>query len=387
MPPTGSSSATRRYRKKRKASESTGVEEEAVSNSKKHLASNDDVEEGEVSGDGADADEDRSRELQASLIERQEQEILSLKRRLEEREAYANDTIEADNQRLTSLESKMDQMLSMMTKGSSKQEEKPDFSVQFLHTKVDKCIRMILEVSENLQKTQKFIKQLQRTEEKTEKEEVNKAQATRFSTAGALKSINKAAETSPSSRKEEIKGKDPEKPKPPDPNEQHKWGKNMLLVGDGFWGSFSKLEDIKNTVDVMTNSVGFRIGTVRENCMINDLFDSREMLKFPLPNRFKTVGISVGSFDLLTDKNLMTLADGPFAEVKKNNASVLSKKAHIVRKMVDKLLGMDRNVVLLVPPFGKHRREIFQQWRDMVVQHCDDLMLPSFRILDLCNLM
>ena len=83
----------------------------------------------------------------------------------------------------------------------------------------------------------------------------------------------------------------------------------------------------------------------------------------------------------------MTLSEGPIAEVKKNNASVLNKKAHLVRKMVDKLISMDRRVVLVIPPYGKQRREVFQQWRDIVLAHTNDLQLPTFRTLDLYNLM
>ena len=103
--------------------------------------------------------------------------------------------------RVVGLETKMDTVIKSLTK---KEEDQPtaaakgagpkDFQITSLHNKVDKCMRMILEVTEGLQKTSKFIKQLQNAEKKSEKEEekVKKEEMTRihtarFSTAGRLK--------------------------------------------------------------------------------------------------------------------------------------------------------------------------------------------------------
>ena len=125
---------------------------------------------------------------------------------------------------------------------------------------------MILEVSENQQKTSKFIKALQRAESKAEakieKEEMNKLHSTRYSTAGVVKTIQQAAAKRAASEETKespatslaVAAPDqpspaahlssaaaaaasaptakPEKPRAPDPNEQHKWGRNMLLVVD-----------------------------------------------------------------------------------------------------------------------------------------------------------
>ena len=99
------------------------------------------------------------------------------------------------------------------------------------------------------------------------------------------------------------------------------------------------------------------------------------------------MGISVGATDLLTDPDLKTLSDGPIAQIKKTNSAILHRKAHLVKKLAEKLITMGRSVVLVIPPFGKNKREVFQQWREIILSYCSDLALPKFRTLDLYNLM
>ena len=105
--------------------------------------------------------------------------------------------------RMVGLEAKVDTVVKALTsknegedgddkQGTSKGGKGSDFHIQSLHSKMDKCMRMVLEVTEGLQKTNKFIKQLQkaeekseREEEKTKKEEMQKVHSARFSTAGS----------------------------------------------------------------------------------------------------------------------------------------------------------------------------------------------------------
>ena len=100
--------------------------------------------------------------------------------------------------RVVGLETKMDTVIKSLAEGSKKEEQqqptaaKGDFQITSLHNKVDKCMRMILEVTEGLQKTSKFIKQLQsaekkveKEEEKVKKEEMTRIHTARFSTAGS----------------------------------------------------------------------------------------------------------------------------------------------------------------------------------------------------------
>ena len=107
----------------------------------------------------------------------------------------------------------------------------------------------------------------------------------------------------------------PDKPKAPEPEEKHAWGTNMLLVGDTLWCALSRLDDVKAETDEMSKTVGFRIGQVRDTLWIADMVDKTKddwgneqiRVKIPVPQRFKTVAISVGASDLLNDANLKTL--------------------------------------------------------------------------------
>ena len=215
--------------------------------------------------------------------------------------------------------------------------------------------------------------------------------------AGCVKALTAVTAEEPKPARQPVKAPSPppSKPKAPEPEEKHAWGTNMLLVGDTLWCALSRLGDVKAEVDEMVKTVGFRLGQMRDSVYIGDLVDKvkdqfgneQVRVKFPIPQRFKTVGISVGATDLLTDTQLKTLEDGPIGEVKKNNASVLARKAHMIRKLAEKLMSMGRSVVVVIPPFGHQRREIFQQWRDTLLHQCDDLEFPKFRTLDLLSLM
>merc|ERR1712029_666340 len=282
-----------------------------------------------------------------------------------------------------------------------------DFMVESLHTKVDKCMRVLSDVVEKLQETNKVIKQLQRAEaksereeEKNKKEEMIKLHSARFSTAGAIKALTadtaaggsgdggvKRSERTPVLPPSTVKVT-PEKPKPPEPDEKYGWARDMLLVGDTFWRAFVRTNDIKAETDEMSKAVGFRMGAVKEQFWIHDAIDDRGIVKFPLPQRFKTVALSIGATDLLDPSaGLKTLEEGPISEVRECNARILHKRAHLVRRLSEKLMGLGRSVVVVIPPFGKHRKEVFIHWREIVMKQCEDLDLPNFRFLDLQTLM
>jgi len=438
----------RKYRaRKRDESESGGEneKEDGPSNNKvpKTDDNNRDRDENEVldqeesdHGSGSESEEYSGKEVkegrrrvssskilkcQCTTVEKQAREIQDLKRKLLQKQVYdekgsTEPALDANQQddlwtRMVGLEAKVDTVVKALTsknegedgddkQGTSKGGKGSDFHIQSLHSKMDKCMRMVLEVTEGLQKTNKFIKQLQkaeekseREEEKTKKEEMQKVHSARFSTAGSIKALaqDPAEDKAKKFERTPIQAptiQEPEKPKEPEAEEKYAWGTNMLLVGDTFWCSFKRLADVQAEVDGMTASVGFRIGQTKDSILISDMYDTiRDCLKFPLPQRFKTVGISVGATDLLTDPDLKTLSDGPIAQIKKTNSAILHRKAHLVKKLAEKLITMGRSVVLVIPPFGKNKREVFQQWREIILSYCSDLALPKFRTLDLYNLM
>ena len=101
------------------------------------------------------------------------------------------------------------------------------------------------------------------------------------------------------------------------------------------------------------------------------------------------IGISIGATDILEAKSehIKTLAEGPLNEIKRHNLPTLQYMAKGVKDMVQKLLAMDKLVILLIPLYGKMRREVFDQWQTVLKETMDDLPFPSFRMLNLQNLM
>ena len=86
-------------------------------------------------------------------------------------------------------------------------------------------------------------------------------------------------------------------------------------------------------------------------------------------------------------EHIKTLKDGPLAIIKKHNLPTLQYMANSVKSMVQKLLATEKFVLLLIPLYGKERREVFDHWRKVLQDTLEDLPFPSFRILNLQNLM
>ena len=101
------------------------------------------------------------------------------------------------------------------------------------------------------------------------------------------------------------------------------------------------------------------------------------------------VGISIGATDILEAKpeHIKTLKEGPLNEVKRHNFSTLKYMANQVKAMAEKLLSMNKFVLLLIPLYGSKKREVFDQWQTVLTETMADLPFPSFRILNLQNLM
>ena len=99
--------------------------------------------------------------------------------------------------------------------------------------------------------------------------------------------------------------------------------------------------------------------------------------------------ISIGATDILEAKSehIITLKEGPLSNVRKHNLPTLQFMAKSIRDMIQKLLAMDKCVLLLIPLYGKQRREVFDQWQNVLQDTMDDLPFPSFRMLNLQSLM
>ena len=99
------------------------------------------------------------------------------------------------------------------------------------------------------------------------------------------------------------------------------------------------------------------------------------------------IAISIGAADLLSDESLLTLRQASLEEVKQKNLAPLQEKAEQLRGMVTKLLALHKDVILVIPASGTQRVEVFRQWEEIVIETFQDVTLPSFKILNLSDLM
>ena len=73
--------------------------------------------------------------------------------------------------------------------------------------------------------------------------------------------------------------------------------------------------------------------------------------------------------------------------MKRHNLPTLQYMADCVKAMVQKLLSMNKFVLLLIPLYGSKKREVFDHWQSVLSEKLADLPFPSFRILNLQSLM
>merc|ERR1719414_398399 len=357
------------------------------------------------------------------MLSKKEREIVILKRKLQEKEVYGSTTevrnelknmSENSDEKIGAIELKLNDVIAFIEE--QKKNSIPR-KIESLHNKIDKMIRLLSDVTETQKKNSKVLQHLQKAHEaqaQKEQDEIEKLKKTRYS-ASLPSNLAAVASKDPgckSPKPEDVKlksaifseknskdgatennsiSKSPIKPPlPPDPHEELRWGENMILVGDTFWRSFLRLEDVKNTVDKMEQAVQFRIPAARDNEVIKRLYDSaRGKILFALPPKVKIVGISIGATDILEAKpeHIKTLKEGPLNEVKRHNLPSLQYMAQNVKAMIEKLLSMNKFVLLLIPLYGSSRREVFDQWQTVLTEVMSDLPFPSFRILNLQNLM
>lgn len=99
------------------------------------------------------------------------------------------------------------------------------------------------------------------------------------------------------------------------------------------------------------------------------------------------IAISIGAQDLLAGDQLLTLRQASLEEVKQNNSAPLQEKARHLKGMITKLLSMNKHVILIIPASGTQRVEVFRHWEEIVTESMQDLTLPSFKLLNLPELM
>jgi hypothetical protein len=95
----------------------------------------------------------------------------------------------------------------------------------------------------------------------------------------------------------------------------------------------------------------------------------------------------IGSQDLFQDTSLITLKQASLEEVKFRNKSKLKGKASQIKAMIGKLLKADKQVVYIVPATSVQRKEVFDQFEEILTEVLADLPFPAFKLLKLPLLM
>jgi hypothetical protein len=146
------------------------------------------------------------------------------------------------------------------------------------------------------------------------------------------------------------------------------------------------VDDVAVVVKKMEKSVNFRINC-RPNEVLSRLYDDkRDKLLFAVPPKIYRIAISIASHDLMTDQSLLTLRQASLEEVKLKNRVLLQEKAGRLKGMIKKLLSLNKHVILVVPPAGTQRIEVFRHWEEVVLEAMQDLPMPDFKILNLPDL-
>jgi hypothetical protein len=83
---------------------------------------------------------------------------------------------------------------------------------------------------------------------------------------------------------------------------------------------------------------------------------------------------------------LLTLRQASLEEVKLKNRVLLQEKAGQLKGMIKKLLSLNKHVILVVPPAGTQRIEVFRHWEEVVLEAMQDLPMPDFKVLNLPDL-
>jgi len=102
---------------------------------------------------------------------------------------------------------------------------------------------------------------------------------------------------------------------------------------------------------------------------------------------FFRIAISIGAQDLLSDGSLLTLRQASLEEVKQKNSAPLQEKAEQLKGMVEKLVSLNKHVILVIPATGTQRVEVFRHWEEIVLETFQDVAMPHFKILNLPELM
>jgi len=268
-----------------------------------------------------------------------------------------------------------------------------------LHNKIDKSIRLLAETSENQKKMNKVLQDLikytglmNQDKETVEVEEKKKKKKDKERDRSRGRKRSRSRSTEKRRRSRSGSGDRVKMPAVMPPSsidhefEEMKWGLNMTLIGDGHWKSLMMVDDIKNIVDRMTKKVNFKVMCNDSENLASMYEEERDTLMVALPKSCYKVGISIGSYEL-GDPSLLTLKDGPLDEVRRRNEPKLNQKARILKEMVLNLIRQNKQVIVMIPPHGEARMELFQHWEDILLQKLRDIRFPSIKILNMNQIM
>ena len=241
-----------------------------------------------------------------------------------------------------------------------------------LQSKLDVIVRQLDDISTAQKKMQKVVQDLQKS--------VVKERETSKSEENGKYDKNQGATTN---------GTDSAAPKQQNSEwEKTRWAQNLAMVGDGVWLSLANAEDVKEELVAATKAQpNFRVNC-KEDEVLSRLFDSdRDRVLFALPARVSKVALSIGTYDLMSNEALITLKDASLEEVRKKNGVILNFMADVLFRMTSHLLSQDKVVILLLPPHGQEKIEVFKQWEDIVLERAKRVTNHKFKVINLPGIM
>lgn len=252
--------------------------------------------------------------------------------------------------------------------------------LEMLNSKVDRLIRLMSDQVEAQAKTNRLIQVLSR--ESSGSKKVKKPPVVN-SVALCLKSL-KEPEADLQEPQRSVHAQKPQRSAEVDLN----WASNTLLVGDALWLSLTsgQVPDVTAEVLKLEAEVKFKVSCIKKDdlkVMLDDLYDlERDKILFALPPKVKKVVVSIGSADLFNPA-LLTLSQASLETLKAKNRPWLQAKADQLKAMVQKLIGLGKQVVYVVPFHRFPRREIFKHWQQILEETLDGGDLKVISLPDL----
>ena len=276
------------------------------------------------------------------------------------------------------LSTKVSQLEEKLDKQSSSQ----NVAFDVLNNKLDKLIRILSDVHEQESKVTKAIANLNKAIEES------KPLPPARSVGAFLQNLQGQSEKAEKSQKSSTPPVETkvEKRKPVDEMDELRWCQNVYFFGQSLSQMLQECfndDQLKKMKSILNMKI-YPKGVVK----VGDLYNiQKQVFNVPLPAKVTKVVLFIGEQDLF-DESLLTLKQASLEDVKQNNKRSLEKIARQIKAMGQKLLEMRKQVIYIIPVTCVQRKEVFQQFEEVVVEVLSELKAePNFKLLNLPELM